>query len=146
MLTNANQTGLTSEFSFGSESALLHMLTGQPNPRLGNGLLMVLSLPGNYQDRDLPKLSLDMNARELSEMTRVPFLGSWCPNPGYPQTLSNVSFFPNVCALPGLSSTLLMYYASKVKWAYEALAGKTYGRGSGGSAIARMMGFGRKRQ
>lgn len=123
VLTTADSTGLTSELPFGSETALVQMLTDTANPRLGNGLMVLLSLPLKFEQSSRSRLALDLNRRELGELTRAPFLGSWCPHPSLDTTLTHVSFFPNACALPGLPVTLLRYTATRAKWAAATLLG-----------------------
>lgn len=117
VLTTASSSGLTSELPFGPETALVEMRTDVENPRLGNGLMVLLSLPLSFAAESRFRIALDLNRRELGEMTRTPFLGSWCPHPTQNRTLTHVSFFPNACALPGLPVTLLQYTASRAKWA-----------------------------
>ncbi len=125
LLTSAGDTGLTSEFPFGEGTALLQMLTEPRNPRLGSGLMMILSLPTHYATSDLPRLALQMNQLELSQLTRAPFLGSWCPHATIPNTLCFVSFFPNACSLPGLPTTFLQYSAGRARWMLESVHGET---------------------
>ncbi len=123
VLTTASDTGLTSELPFGSETALVQMLTDIENPRLGSGLMVLLKLPLSFPPGSRSRLALDLNRRELGEMTRTPFLGSWCPDPTNQSTMTYVSFLPNACALPGLPTTWLQYTASRAKWAESVFLG-----------------------
>ncbi len=80
---NGDRTRLTAEFPVGAQTSLLQMLTQAPNPRLGNGLLSLLTLPrgaggGDPGDPELVRSALELNARELAQMNRCHFLGSWC--------------------------------------------------------------------
>ena len=126
VLTTASSDGLTSEFPYGNGTALLQMRTDIRNPRLGSGLMLILSLPTSYPPNGLPQVVLDMNRWELTEFSRLPFLGSWSPHASLPGTLAFVMFLPNACAMPGLPSTLLSYFASRAKWALEVIEGGSY--------------------
>ncbi len=119
--STADKVGLTSEFPFGESTAFLWMRTDIQNPRLGNGLTIVLILPTRFPAGERGALALELNRRELAELTRAPLIGSWCPDPELDQMLRFVSFLPNSCALPGLASNFLLYWATRTKWAFEVL-------------------------
>lgn len=122
VLTNADIEGLTGEFPFNDETALLQMRTNIANPRLGNGLLSTLTLPTQFPPAGLGRLSLEWNTRDYSDFNRNPFLGSWCPDPAIPNSLTFASFMPNFAYLPGIASTFALYSASKAKWALETMS------------------------
>lgn len=121
VLTNADQTGLTAEFPFVGSTALFRMITDVPNPRLGNGLMCILTLPSPYPSDELAGLALQLNRSECSEVTRAQFLGSWCPDPTQPGLLSFISFLPNMSFFPGIQNLLYQSAASRVKWAQRTI-------------------------
>src|SRR5438046_5835006 len=95
-------------------TSLLQMSTNYANPRLGNGLLIRLSLPNIAYSQDLAQLAISLNISECNELTRSAFIGSWCVlGEG---RLTYVSFLPNVAYAPGLVSNLCFYMASRSKW------------------------------
>lgn len=122
VLTTAGPDGLTSEFPFGTATSMFRMQTDQPNPRMGNGLLSVLTLPTRFAESEIPTTIVDLNRRYFTEFNKSQCVGSWCQHPSLKGSISFVSFLPNVCALPGLATTLLMYAASQSQWAEEALS------------------------
>lgn len=123
LFSNADRMGLTSEVPLSEGTALLQMLPGQPNPRLGNGMLAITSMPHSFAEKEVPALALQMNLRESGTLTRSPFLGSWCPHPTIRGTLSYVSFYPNVLAPdPAIVTPLLQYMAGRAKWFDQYMA------------------------
>ena len=86
LAVSGDRTRLTAEFPVGSQTSLLQMLTQEPNPRLGNGLLSLLTLPliagaGKAGDPELVRSALELNAREVAQLNYCHFLGSWCVDP-----------------------------------------------------------------
>jgi hypothetical protein len=146
LLTNAGPTGLTSEFPFRNSTSLFQMMTDVRNPRLGNGLLTLLSLPIAFDEEDIPRVALAMNGLEATELTRSPFLGSWCRHASLPGTLSHVSFVPNCIYEPSVVMNLLPYARARSDWAEDALpraqsiAGATSGDAVVPSPLAVMLG------
>lgn len=123
LLTNADATGLTSEVPMREGTALLQLFPTQRNPRLGNGMLAVTSMPHSFAAAEVPEMALRMNQRESGTLTRSPFLGSWCPHPSIKGTLSYVSFYPNVLGLdPSIVTPLLQYMAGRAKWFDDFMA------------------------
>lgn len=122
VLTTASDDGLTSELAFGNDTSMLLMMTDQPNPRLGSGLLSVLTLPIRLPEAEIPKRIFELNRLEVEELNHAPFLGSWCKHPSLDGLIAHVSFLPNVCALPNLPMQLLMYAAARNQWAAGILS------------------------
>ncbi len=86
---------LTIRLPFGDKEARLHLSTRLAHPDLGNGLLQRLSLPwgaNRANDPALVRFALQLNERELGEITQTFAIGSWCPTPA---GLTHVTFFPN---------------------------------------------------
>jgi hypothetical protein len=125
---NGDHTRLTAEFPCGPETSLLQMFTRVPNPRLGNGLLSLLTLPriavdGQPNDPRSVRLALEMNAREAAQMSRgrslFHFLGSWCLDPG--GLLTFCQFAPNTLLgfSPGWVHDMSMRGFARSMWAAE---------------------------
>ncbi len=112
---------LTCEFPYSYYTSLLRLETDQRHPLLGNGLLVSLTLPTEFEEDWIPDLVVDLNRRELEDRTLTPFIGSWCPAPRHPGLISHVSFVPNVCALPGLPMALMQYAWPRSLWVEHLL-------------------------
>jgi hypothetical protein len=113
---------LVVEFPFGTQTSLLVADGTEANPRVGNGLLMRLTLPLGAVATDDPtgtQAALGLNRRELTGPSHAHFLGSWCPTE---QGLTFVSFFPNAMAAfrPGCVGALVQGAMDRACWAAEA--------------------------
>ena len=123
VLATGDENGLSAEFPFDDQTSLLRALTYDPNPRLGNGLLMLLTLPVGGNDAGSAAgaaTALALNAQELQAMNRSHFLGSWCPGP---VGATFVSFFPNSmeqCG-PGCTPTLVQGAVIRARWVTMAV-------------------------
>jgi hypothetical protein len=118
-LTNGDGDRLVTEFPFGLLTSLLRVDATESNPRVGNGLLMLLKLPTDGTDPADPQgaqHALELNRRELREDTHAHFLGSWCPTD---EGLCFVSFYPNAFAAiaPGSVATLVRSSMFRARWA-----------------------------
>jgi hypothetical protein len=118
-LSNGDADSLVTEFPFGPRTSLLRADATESNPRVGNGLLTLLTLPVGEADPSDPegaKAALKLNRRELEENTHAHFLGSWCPTE---EGLCFVSFFPNSFAAisPGSLATLVQGSMFRARWA-----------------------------
>jgi hypothetical protein len=116
-----DETGLTAEFQFGSETTLFTMATGEANPVFGPGLLSRLTLPVRGDElkyRRPAQMAVELNTREIHEFTQSHFLGSWSPSRN---GMTFVSFCPNVLgqAVPGFTKNLLQNNMIRAKWAAE---------------------------
>jgi hypothetical protein len=120
VLANADRTGLTAEFPFSSRTSLLQVMTNEGNPRLGNGCLMLLTLPWGGNDVDTARMALELNAAEQGAPESGYFLGSWCH---YDRGLTFVSFLPNVLHKPGMVQNLVMSSVNRVRWVTEVQFG-----------------------
>jgi hypothetical protein len=120
-LSNGDTESFVSEFPFGHQTALLRVDATTSNPRVGNGLMMLLTLPVGETDPDDPRgarSALELNCRELTEDTHAHFLGSWCPTE---EGLCFVTFFPNTFAAisPGSVATLVQGSMFRARWAAD---------------------------
>jgi hypothetical protein len=117
--SNGDGDALVSEFPFGPRTSLLRVDATESNPRVGNGLLTLLTLPvGESAPEDArgAQAALELNRRELQEDTHAHFLGSWCPTE---QGLCFVTFYPNAFAAlgPGSVVTLVQGCVFRARWA-----------------------------
>lgn len=111
-LVTGDEDGLTAEYPFGTRTSLLQMNTEEPHPWLGAGLATRLTLPrGGVLDDGREALCL--NERELSSLTRAPFLGSWCAGP---LGLTHTAFLPNALHKAGALTNLAMYAVQRARW------------------------------
>jgi hypothetical protein len=125
--SNGDGDALVSEFPFGSDTSLLRVDATESNPRVGNGLLTLLTLPmGESAPGDArgAQDALELNRRELQEDTHAHFLGSWCSTE---QGLCFVSFFPNAFAAisPGSIVTLVQSCVFRARWV-ASVFGQTF--------------------
>lgn len=120
VLATGDAGALTAEFPFRGRTALLRVITDQRHPLLGNGLLLLLSLPLSGAPGELCRSALELNEQELRSMTRAPFLGSW--SFGGPWGLTFASFLPNLVYRPGLLPNLVIGMANRARWAEQVLA------------------------
>lgn len=134
VLSTGDESGLSAEFPFGSMTSLLRVMTDQANPRMGNGCLMILTIPEGDSSRESP-LWLDLNDQELASYVRAPLLGSWCLEE---RGTSFVSFFPNAMYQPGLLQNFLIYTINRAAWVARDVFSLEFD-GSAAPAIARVM-------
>ena len=99
------------EFEFEEHSSLCQMMTNQPHPIYGNGLLLLQSFPIVCDsDVDGARLALSMNAAELTEKPLGYGFGSYA----YRQsTLHFTTFFPNALHRNGLLANLYFSCAQR---------------------------------
>jgi hypothetical protein len=111
-----DKNGLAAEFPLIDRTSLLTMDTRQEHPQLGKGLLILLRLPFLTSKEEAARWAVNLNSRELGELTRLPFLGSWCSQK---EEFCFVSFYPNFCFAPGLLLNLVMDMISRALWVAE---------------------------
>jgi hypothetical protein len=135
-MANSSDSGFTGELPFYGdtpvatlaatgggpvETAMVRMLTDQPHPGYGSGLLMLLMLPDTFERHDAAVLADALNRAEADELTGFPLFGAWCPAPEG-STLSFCTFLPSVIAQPGLLATLSFYELLRVGWVRAGLS------------------------
>lgn len=98
LLGTADEDQLAAEFPFPGKpgSSLLRMSTTEVHPRLGNGLLVRLTLPIDEPDQPSVQEILALNQAEESGFTTV--LGSWCRSE---EGLVHVTFLHNLMVRMG---------------------------------------------
>jgi hypothetical protein len=120
ILATGDRSGLTAEYPFGANTSLLRLVTDAENPRLGHGLLALLTVPRKSEG---PEVAMELNALELSRLTRSHFLGTWCDDE---MGLTYCAFYPNVARVPGLLPNIFFSTASRAKWFAEEILGQPW--------------------
>ena len=119
---NGGATGVTSEFPFGEDTAMVTIETRQPHPQLGNGLLVGLNLPIQLPAERANRLAVSLNALETVSFVRSHFVGSWCVTEvGGSFMPVYVAFYPNAFHRPGLVLNLLMGSGLRARWVREEI-------------------------
>ncbi len=114
--------GMTVEFPFGDRTSLCRILTDQPHPLYGNGLLILQSFPveigqaghGESTDPDTEgvKLALSLNAADLTHRLTGYGFGSYAWADG---TIHFTAFLPNALHKPGLLPNLYFSCAARAQ-------------------------------
>lgn len=121
--------GLHVETPFGDNSAIVDLVTNQPHPRLGNGLLVTLHIPVVSGPEEAEASCVDLNYREGSVWSKigVPFVGNWCAdttrNPDGTDfyTPSFRCFIPNIMCRSGIAENFVLYMIARARWARRTL-------------------------
>jgi hypothetical protein len=123
----AGRGWLTIETPFGARTAMLKLKTDEPHPRLGNGLLATLTLPGlSETESEMTERSIEMNYLEVTCWLKfgVPLIGNWsaeewCPPEGPRFATAFCLFVPNLMYQAGLAENLVLYAMARAKWFRE---------------------------
>jgi hypothetical protein len=106
--------GVTAEFPYHGQTALLTMSTTEQHPTIRGGLLVRLTLPGRHDLGDGTRLAATLNGREVAENYFNEFMGGWCHDPrGF---LTFVAFHPNVVIGSGLGGLIAHQMALRCQW------------------------------
>lgn len=109
--------GLSLETPFGHNSALIRLLTDQPHPLLGNGLLVTLQLPFRDSALAISKLCIEMNYMEASMWTGFPLLGSWhACEVGESSAAAFSMFVPNALYEPLIATNVAIWMLHRARW------------------------------
>ena len=92
----------------------------EQNPRLGNGCLLLLTLPIEEKGVTWARRALALNDLEIRSHTSTPFLGSWCADK---LGLTFVSFLPNCLFAPGVITNLVLASSLRALWVNEEVFG-----------------------
>lgn len=106
----------------GAGVALLHLLTTQPHPRLGAGVIAALTLPPEAEpvrERIMATSAL-LNEAEARELTPCDGTGAWCFHPS--AGLAFVMFLPALLDSPLRLEHLVWAQAMRARWARGFLA------------------------
>jgi hypothetical protein len=105
---------------------MLQLLTSQPHPRLGNGLLAVLKLPFTTNADEANAVSNQLNFLEATTWTkmRMPLLGAWSTSPQSEDGSAGPTFstfLPNLVYQPGIAENLVLWSLARARWVRETL-------------------------
>jgi hypothetical protein len=117
---SGSATGLTVETPFGSDSALIRLLTDQEHPQLGNGLVAMLHVPIYGDENAMAHECEWLNFLEASSWTGVPLFGCWQPyafEAGEGQKGATfTSLMPNALYRPGLAANMALWMIYRARW------------------------------
>jgi hypothetical protein len=136
LMANGDEEGLTAEFPFLGGSSLLTLVTTEPHPALGSGLLMLLRIPGGGPPAECASLAVRLNALEKKQFTRTHFAGSWCSDDG---GAAYVSFVPNLVHANGLLTNLASSMVVRARWVAEKVFHDDWTRTRATSAFERLV-------
>ena len=141
LAANGDGSGFTAEFEClsavtGAEAgtgpdpgapatSLLQVFIDQPHPDIGSGALVVLRVPFDIPDDEVPSVTNFLNSSEIDE-TRVPAIGAWCRNPFSDGGVAHVTFLPSVLARHGILENIANYTAVRSRWV-AAVLGEHFG-------------------
>lgn len=110
--------GMTLETPFGQDSALIRFHTDQAHPQLGNGLLVTLELPFQFEKDAALRLGAELNFLEARLWTDSPQLGCWqIRERGEDQSgLAHSSFIPNALFTKGLVTNFAFWSIGRAQW------------------------------
>lgn len=113
MIPGQTDEGLSAEFPFRSATSLLRLTTEVWDTRLGNGVLMSLSLPEGDDSARSAKLALELNAEE--SMALMPFdqIGGWIPHAA---GLTHVAFIPNALSNTARLDEIAAQHRARSEW------------------------------
>jgi hypothetical protein len=108
---------LTLETPFGSDSALIRLVTSETHPQLGNGLLATLQLPFGGEALAAARHAAELNHLEAASWTDFPQLGCW-------HTAQNrdgegpafTLFVPNALYRPGIATNVALWFLARARW------------------------------
>lgn len=109
---------LTAEFSFGNDTCLFQIDANAEHRLLGNGALVTLRLPMQWDFTVAARAAAAWNRAESRTCTFVSFLGSWAVEElGSSFCPMFVSFSPSAVYGDGLALNLALMMASRARWA-----------------------------
>jgi hypothetical protein len=100
----ASATGLAIEVPFGDKTALITLNSAEPNPRIGQGLSVVLRLPIFGSFDECARLAAWLNRKEADGEFLAQCVGAWSvKGEGESNTVARCTFIPNMLHRPGLA-------------------------------------------
>jgi len=110
---SVGESGAAVEFRFGERTSRCRMLTGQPHPLYGNGLLILQSFPvPTPSETEGVTLALSLNAADLTHRLTGYGLGSYVWEEG---VIHFTGFLPNALHKPGLLPNLYFSCAARAQ-------------------------------
>jgi hypothetical protein len=121
--------GLYAHIPFGDHTAILRMITDQPHPRLGSGLLVMLHIPVVSGREEAETTCVSLNYMEATGWSKlgVPFIGSWCANEAQDSggawfcAPTFGCFIPNMMYRLGIAENFALYMMTRARWARQTL-------------------------
>ncbi|MDQ8731003.1 hypothetical protein [Bradyrhizobium sp. LHD-71] len=120
----ADETGMTLETPFGSDSALIRFRTdNEAFPPLGSGLAVETQMRPILAHREICKRAAWLNYLESTEWTDFPQLGRWYSRPVSEDQafLAHSSFVPNMFYAEGLVTNFGLWALARAQWAKNIL-------------------------
>ncbi|PQM53313.1 hypothetical protein C5U48_05420 [Mycolicibacter virginiensis] len=105
----------------------VQILTDVAHPGVGNGALVLMSIPVSEAPEKVNEIANNLNTLESEWDSRVPLLGAWCPDPtSTDQTrLAFCSFIPNLIARDGVLEDQVLYQRNRSAYVSHRLSGET---------------------
>jgi hypothetical protein len=121
VMASGEKTGLAAEFPYPGPpvTSLLQLSTTEKDPRAGNGLFVLLTVPEGTDDAASARHALELNGTELNFPTWTHFLGSWMSQ----RTLTYAAFYPNFVHRMGCLQNIAMATVSRARWLTEDVLG-----------------------
>jgi hypothetical protein len=113
-----DSNGLTIETPFGVDSALIQVVTDQPHPRLGTGLLAILKLPFIPADARAAEFANTLNYHEAGRWNEnhCPLIGAWSVDGNSQERVAFNTFIPNALYQRGLAENVTLWMLSRARW------------------------------
>jgi hypothetical protein len=117
----SSKFGLSAYIPFGRDVSLLQVITNQPHPVLGNGILMRSSLPPEdlWEIEEINgSIIIDMNSMDQKDWPTGHFLGSWCLGPVEINSLTPVfvGFIPKIACNPTVLTNMVLSMLRHNTW------------------------------
>lgn len=114
---NDRELALDTGLGDGNGSPMIRLLTHQPHPQLGNGLVATLTLPIVGDMKSIVDRCASLNLRETM-WTDIPQFGCW-----YPVSLEDnrvspnfASFIPNALYGKGIAGLMVLWLYQRARW------------------------------
>jgi hypothetical protein len=121
--------GLYAHTPFGDDTAILRMVTDQPHPQLGSGLLAMLHIPVVSDPQEAEATCVSLNYLESTVWSKrgIPFVGSWSASESqnsngerfYTPTFQ--CFIPNMMYRFGIAENFVLHMLERARWARQTL-------------------------
>lgn len=120
VLCNGDESGMTAEFPFESQTQLL-TVKEKYHQRFGKGLEILLRLPFEAEPEQLSKLAFELNENELEEISPSYFLGSWFFDESVGPTLAFLHFIPFAYLQPNILTNYVNQFRTRAEWVDQVL-------------------------
>jgi hypothetical protein len=121
-LSMGDRNGLTAEFSFGSGTSMLRVITDEKNPTIGSGVGLFLHIPIWSNESEASAMSGALNRAEANANAISHLLGSWCARKiGTRWLPAFASFVPTLLYKPLLLTNLTFSMVQRAQWVAQFL-------------------------